>query len=537
VGPFYKYNLNFRNAFLTAVRNFPNREIVYRDKKRYTFSEFYERVLRLCGGLKEIGVKEGDVVAVIDWDTYVYMESYFAIPMSGATLHTVNIRYPPELIYLTMSFANDKYVIIRDEFVPIIEKNAPLFDFVKGWIIYSEEGRRVETKLSPSYDYEDLVKRDRCEPPDLDEETRATLFFTSGTTGMPKGVSFTQRDLILHALSLSASMKYRPISLTDQDVFMSLVPMFHVHSWGMPYIAFMNGNKYVLPGRYEIKTILELIKRERVTFSTMVPAILYMILNDPSVEEYRDYLRGWKVIIGGSALPKGLAQKAVSYGITVVGGYGLSETCPVLTISVMNDYTSKMSYQEALDYLISAGIPIPLVHLRVVDPSGKDVPWDGRSAGEVIVRAPWLTREYYNDPEKTEELWKDGWLHTGDLGVIDQYGYLHIVDREKDAIKSGGEFIPSLLLENAISEVKGVGEVAVVGIPDPKWGERPVAFVVKSGDITENDIINHLNELVKLGRIQKWWIPDRILFIDSMPRTSTNKIDKKALRNKITGES
>ncbi|MFP3417226.1 MAG: long-chain-fatty-acid--CoA ligase [Nitrososphaeria archaeon] len=535
MSPYYEYKLNFRNSFLAAARNFPQREIVYRDKKRYTFSEFYDRVLRLCNGLRSIGVNEGDVVGVIDWDTYVYMESYFGVPMSGATLHTINIRYPPELIYLTMNFANDKYVIIRDEFVPIVEKNASLFDFVKGWIVYSESGNPVETKLSPKFEYEDLLKVGKCDPPDLDEQTRATIFFTSGTTGMPKGVTFTQKQLMLHALSLSASMKYRPLTLTEQDVFMSLVPMFHVHSWGMPYIAFINGNKYVLPGRYEVKTILELLKNEKVTFSTMVPSILYMILNDKAVEDYREYLKGWKVIIGGAALPKGLALKAISYGITVVGGYGLSETCPVLTVSIMNDYTSKMKYEEALDHLISAGLPIPLVNLRVVDPTGKDVPWDGKTVGEVIARAPWLTKEYYNDPEKTEELWKGDWLHTGDLGVIDEFGYLHIVDREKDAIKSGGEFIPTLILENAISEVKGVGEVAVVGVPDPKWGERPVAFVVKSGETSEKEIYEHLNDYVRLGRIQKWWIPDKIYFIESMPRTSTNKIDKKLLREKVGG--
>ncbi|MFP3214732.1 MAG: AMP-binding protein, partial [Nitrososphaeria archaeon] len=204
MSPYYEYKLNFRNSFLTAARNFPQREIVYRDKKRYTFSEFYDRVLRLCNGLRSIGVNEGDVVGVIDWDTYVYMESYFGVPMSGATLHTINIRYPPELIYLTMNFANDKYVIIRDEFVPIVEKNASLFDFVKGWIVYSESGNPVETKLSPKFEYEDLLKVGKCDPPDLDEQTRATIFFTSGTTGMPKGVTFTQKQLMLHALSLSA---------------------------------------------------------------------------------------------------------------------------------------------------------------------------------------------------------------------------------------------------------------------------------------------------------------------------------------------
>jgi len=528
---YYNYQLNMKNLFSNTKRLFGSREIVYRDIKRYTYSEFLERVNGLCKGLQEIGVKKGDVIGVLDWDTTTYMESYFAIPMAGAVMHTVNIRYPPELIYLTMNHAGDKYVIVRDEFVPILERSAPLFDFIKGWITYSDSAKKVQTALSPHYDYDDLVKKTDCEPPDVDENSQATVFYTSGTTGMPKGVTFTQRNLFLHTLSLVAFMKYPPLSLTDKDVFMSLVPMFHVHSWGMPYVALLNGNKYVLPGKYEPTVLLNMLKNEGVTFSTMVPSILYMMLNAPNVEEYKDYLNGWKVIIGGAALPKGLAEKAKKFGIMAIGGYGLSETAPVLTIAVHNDHTAKLSEEEAMDYLTSAGLPIPMANVKVIDSSGNEVPWDSSTVGEVVARTPWLTQGYYLDPEKSEELWKGGWLHTGDLAIVDKFGYIHIVDREKDAVKSGGEFIPTLIVENAMSEVDGVNEVAVVGVPDEKWGERPVAFVTRKSQISEREIYDHMEKYVQIGRIQKWWVPDKIIFIESMPRTSTNKIDKKELRS------
>jgi len=527
----YKFQLNLKNIFPATLRNFPDQEIVYQDQKRYTFKEFYDRISRFGNALQKIGVKPGDRVAVLDWDTNHYMESYYAVPMTGAVLHTVNIRYPPEIIFYTMQHAEDKYVIVRDEFLPIIERAAQLFDFVKGWIVYSDKNEEVKTILTPNYNYEELVaSSEPMDFPDLDENTWATIFYTSGTTGLPKGVTFTQRQLVLHAQALAIAVHAEPLYVTDNDVFMSLVPMFHVHSWGLPYVTMITGNKYVLPGRYDVKKILELIKNEKVTLSLMVPSILYMILTHPEIENYAKYLNGWKVVIGGAALPSGLAKLAEKFGINIMAGYGLSETCPVLTLALFTNKVKKMKEEERFLYKISTGIPIPFVNIRVVDSFNKDVPWDNKTIGEIVVRAPWLTSEYYKDPEKTKELWRDGWLHTGDLAVVDPDGYIHIVDREKDAVKSGGEFIPSLLLENVISEVPNVGEVAVIGKKDEKWGERPVAFITKKDGVSKEQILEHLNKYVETGRIQKWWIPDDFIFIDQMPKTSTGKIDKKELR-------
>ncbi|MGC8663365.1 MAG: fatty acid--CoA ligase [Thermoplasmata archaeon] len=530
----YKYQLNIRNILPPTLRNFPDQEIVYQDLKKFTFREFYDRIGRIGSALINLGVRPGDKVAVLDWDTNHYMESYFAVPMIGAVLHTVNIRYPPELIFYTMQHAEDKYVIIRDEFVPIIEKAAQLFDFIKGWIIYSDKNEDVKTVLAPKYNYEELLSS--SEPldfPDIEEDTQATIFYTSGTTGLPKGVTFSHRNLVMHATALAMAVHKEPLYVTDKDVFMSLVPMFHVHSWGLPYVTMTTGNKYVLPGRYDVKKILEMIKNEHVSLSLMVPSILYMILTHPEVENYAKYLEGWKVVIGGAALPKGLAKMAEKYGINTIGGYGLSETCPVLTIALFTDKIKKIRDEERFDYKISTGIPIPFVNIRVVDSLDKDVPWDSSTIGEIVVRAPWLTGEYYKDPERTEELWRNGWLHTGDLAVVDSMGYIHIVDREKDAVKSGGEFIPSLLLENIVSEVPEVGEVALVGKPDPKWGERPILFVTAKSPLTKDKIYDHLNRYIETGRVQKWWLPDDIIFIESMPKTSTGKIDKKELRKNL----
>ncbi len=530
---YYPSKLTLKNLFINSVRNFGDREILYANKERYSYEKFFKRVKGLAAGLEKLGVKKGDIVAVLDWDTDRYLEAYFAVPMLGAILHTVNIRYPPELIYYTMNHAGDKYVIVRDEFVPIIEPNKDLFNFIKGWIIYNEDKGEVKSSLSPFYNYEDLILDKEYEFPDIDEDTIATIFYTSGTTGMPKGVTFTHRNLVLHALAVSAVVHSPPLNLTDKDVFLTAVPLFHVHQWGMPYAGLLAGNKYILAGKYDVDTILELIKNEKVTFSAMVPVILNMILSSPKITQYKDYLKNWKVIIGGAALQKGLATRAKELGITVIGGYGLSETGPVISIATFSDYVANLPEDQKDEFRLSAGLPMPLVEVKIVNKDMKELPRDGKSVGEIVVRSPWLTREYYKEPERTPELWHGGWLHTDDLGVVDTHGYIHIVDREKDAVKSGGEFIPTLVIENAISDNEKVSEVAVVGMPSEKWGERPVAFIVKRGEVVDKDIFDHLQKYLQTGRIQKWWIPDKIIFTESLPKTSTGKVDKKELRNHI----
>ena len=520
-----------------AATRHPAKEIVYRNE-RYTYRQFQDRVKRIASSLiNKVGVREGDVVAVLDWDSMRYMEAYYAVPMAGAVLHTVNIRYPPEIIYYTMAHAEDKYVIVRDEFLPMLEKYAPMFEFVKGWIVFSDSDREIKTTLKPFFSYNELLKDEASGLPEVSEDRMATIFYTSGTTGMPKGVTFTQEQIVLHAMSLQMAAMGQPLHNSENDVTMPLVPMFHVHCWGLPYNALLAGMKYVLPGRYDFPAILETIEREKVTFTASVPSILYLLLSAPNLKDHVGALSGLKALIGGSALPRGLALRAKSLGILTVGAYGLSETCPALTISVYNEQVQSLPDEKKAEYLLKAGVTFPFVQLRITDSSFKDVPQDGKTVGEIVVRAPWCTSGYFKDADKTAELWRGGWLHTGDLGVMDEFGYVQIVDREKDAVKSGGEFIPSLLLESAISECSGVGEVAIIGVENEKWGERPFAMLTKSGDVTEKEIVEHLGKYVATGRILEWWIPDGFEFVASIPKTSTGKADKKELRKLLKAKA
>lgn len=536
------YQLTIDKLLIQTVHRRSQSEIVY-GKTRYTWTEFYERIRKLAAGLEEMGVKKGSKVAVVDFDTNRYLEAYFAVPMMGAVLHTVNIRLPPEHIGYTMGHAGDDFLLLREDFIPLAVKLAGAVPSIKGVVTMSDTGSAPSLSLPNVKFYDDmLAKADGSYTfPELDENMQATLFYTSGTTGMPKGVWFTHRQIVLHTLSSLVGLAGASSQngMNPADVVLPLVPFFHVHSWGIPYAVALNGQKLVLAGRYDYGNILELVARERVTFSDMVPTILNMLVSHPSVENYREALSHWKVVIGGAALPRELAVRARKLGIAVMAGYGLSETAPILTLANPNERLRMLSDEELLDnLLLKTGIPIPLVQIRVVDAEMKDVPRDGKTAGEIVVRGPWLTKEYYKDFAKTQELWAGGWLHTGDMAVIDSEGYLTIVDRIKDAVKSGGEWIPTLVLEDLIVRHPAVSEAAVIGAPEAHWGERPVAVVsLREGqNASEEEIAMHLQKFVDEGKIAKFWIPERIvIWSEPLPKTSTGKLDKKPLREKYSG--
>lgn len=534
----YQYPLLIKQLLLSSERYGGDREIVGGNNgKRYSYTEFNQRVRQLANVLTAAGVKQGDTVAVLDWDTPRYLECFFAIPMLGAVLHTVNVRLAPEQIVYTMNHAKDDLVLVHDDFLPLMAQVKDQLETVHGFIQLSDEEKPQEAPLEVIGEYEQLmINADvHHEFPDFDENAVATTFYTTGTTGNPKGVFFTHRQLVLHTLALSAttSMNTQMQLLQSESVYMPITPMFHVHAWGVPYVATMLGLKQVYPGRYDPPQLLKLFVTEKVTFSHCVPTILQMVLSSEKAKDI-DF-SGWQVLLGGSAATEGLVKAAKERGISAYTGYGLSETCPLLCTTWLQDDFANQSGDEQVKTRTRTGVPVPLVDMGILDSKGQFLPHDGEAMGEVVVRTPWLTQGYLHEPDKSKELWQNGWLHTGDVGTIDGNHVLQIRDRIKDVIKTGGEWVSSLDLENLISQHPAVDLSAVVGLPDAEWDERPHVMVTlkMDGDLTLDDIRDHLQPFIDKGMIAKWAVPDSVTVVDEIPRTSVGKIDKKVIREQL----
>jgi fatty-acyl-CoA synthase len=530
----YSYPLLIKNLMFAPVVDNPDQEIVYRGVLRFTYRQFHERVRRLAAALGKIGVKPGDTVAVMDWDSHRYLECFFAVPMIGAVLHTVNVRLSAEQLVYTISHAEDTVIIVNSDFLPILDQIKGRIDTVKKFILINETGAAPAVTLDAEYEALLASAEPLREFPDFDENTRATTFYSTGTTGMPKGVYFSHRQLVLHTLGTMATLATAVTQgrFHREDVYMPLTPMFHVHAWGIPYLATMLGVKQVYPGKYVPEILLKLIAEEKVTFSHCVPTILNMLVSSPAAAAVN--LSGWRVLIGGSALPRSVALAALKRGVDVSVGYGLSESCPVLTLSQLTTEELKLGLEEQADLRCRTGRPFALVNLKVLDEKGREVTRDDKASGEVVVRAPWLTQGYLKDQTNSQRLWEGGWMHTQDIACRNATGSIRITDRSKDIIKVGGEWLSSLELEDILSMHQAVAESAVVGQPDVTWGEIPVGLVVLKKDqkATEKELSAHVKNYADKGVLPREAFLIRIQFVDAIDKTSVGKINKVALRAK-----
>jgi fatty-acyl-CoA synthase len=533
----YQYPLLIKRLLMSGSRYEKTREIVYRDSVRYTYLTLNERICRLASALTAAGVNAGDTVAVMDWDSHRYLECMFAIPMIGAIIHTVNVRLSPEQIVYTMNHADDRVVLVNSEFLGLYSAIQGHLTTVEKTILLTDLPDKTADLPDFAGEYEELLAA--ASPDyvfeDFDENSVATTFYTTGTTGNPKGVYFTHRQLVLHTLGVATIMgSIDSVRLlgTD-DVYMPITPMFHVHAWGVPYAATMLGLKQVYPGRYDPELLVELWRKEKVTFSHCVPTIMQMLLNAKAAQD-TDF-GGWKIIIGGSSLNRSLYDAAKAKGIQLTAAYGMSETGPLISVAHLNEELLAGSEEQRIDFRIKAGVPGMLVEAAIVDEDGNFLPADGQTQGELVLRAPWLTQSYYREPQKGAELWAGGWLHTGDVATLDGMGFIDIRDRIKDVIKTGGEWISSLELEDLCSRHPAVREVAVVGVADSQWGERPFALLVlrEGHSIDAQGLKQYLTPFVEQGHINKWAIPNQIALVTEIPKTSVGKLDKKRMRQDI----
>lgn len=539
----YEYQLNLKKLLEHAAKIHPKTEIVYKDVAREDYATLFERCQRLSNALNGLGVKQGSKVITFEWNTHRFLEIYFAVPCMGAIMHMGNPFLTPQQIVYIINKAEDEILIFNKDLAPLIESISDELKTVRHYIVLTDDGDQPDVKLNPVFEYEELLAAASryYEYPDLDENTVASLSNTTGTTGDPKICFFTHRQNVLHSLVWTVML----LGFSGErgfdarrDVMIPLVPMFHAHGWSLPYMATLLGCKQVLPGRFEPKSFLDLIKTEKNPgqggYMQCVPTMLNMIISHPEIEQYKEYLKGVIYEAGGARIPMGLARKAKDLGIDLCAGWGMTEAYTKVALQYLKPHMFKWPEEKQMDFLTRTGIAVPLVEQRVIDEKGKDVPKDGKTVGEIILRGPWLTSGYYKDPEKSKDLWRGGWLHSGDLATIDEEESILIVDRNKDVIKSGGEWISTLTLESLISLHDKVQEVAVVGTKSEKWGERPIAIVVPKDKfkerITEEELKQYMLQFVEEGKILKWWIPEKFLFISKIPKTSVGKFDKKVMR-------
>lgn len=527
-GNMMNYPLTLTSVLERAGTLFASQEIVTRlpDKSlhRYTYADFYRRARALAEALQKAGLQKGDRVATLSWNTYAHLEAYFGIPAAGGVLHTLNLRLHPSDVAYIVEHAQDRFLIVDDVLLPLLAQCRAQIKPERIFVVPLTgqplpEGQGLQS-------YEDLLKTASgdWDYPALEENDASGMCYTSGTTGKPKGVVYTHRSTVLHSLT---SALPDALNLSARDTLLPVVPMFHVMAWGLPFTGVMIGTKMVLPGPHlDPVSLLDLYESEKVTKTAGVPTIWMGILQALQKEPTRWKLRDMEMVVGGSAAPESLIRAFDQFGLKVLHAWGMTETSPLGTASRLKPHLQGASSDEQYAYRATQGLPMPLVEVRAVGESGV-VPWDGVSMGELEVRGPWVAGSYYNLPAESDKWSADGWFRTGDVVTINPEGYVKITDRTKDLIKSGGEWISSLDLENALMGHPAVKEAAVIAIPHPKWAERPLAAVVlKEGQsATPEELRAYLEP-----KFAKWWLPDAIVFLSEIPRTSTGKFMKARLR-------
>jgi fatty-acyl-CoA synthase len=516
------------NHFLERAGSlFPESEIVSRlpDKslRRHRYAEFHRRTRALAAALARLGLKKGDRVATLCWNHHAHLECYFGIPAAGGVMHTLNLRLAPEDIGWIASHAQDRFLVVDDVLLPLYRKFASLHRFERV-IVFPFGGATVEPEHG---DYESLLNVEHhFEYAPHDEEDPVAMCYTSGTTGRPKGVVYSHRSAVLHSLVAALPDFW---GLSGSDVVLPVTPMFHANSWGIPYAAVMLGAKLVFPGPHlHPEDLLDLMQAEPATLALGVPTIWLAMIQTYEAQAGRwHFPPGLRTLIGGAAVPESLIRAYARHGVRVDQGWGMTETSPVCTIAYQKPEFRNASQEERIRRTATAGVPVPLVDLRIVGDHGI-APWDGKQVGEIQVSGPFITGRYHGVDEPGR-FTKDGWLRTGDVASVDAHGYVRISDRTKDLIKSGGEWISSVDLENALMAHPAVAEAAVIAVAHEKWGERPLACVVlKPGKLASPEDLNALLS----QSFAKWQLPDLYEFIAEIPRTSTGKFWKAKLRER-----